>query len=65
MGVVTASPLGKICAPTGEIFRAHGKDLADFATSNFCKLRADFKKIWSNCLPFRRKSVFLQREIWI
>ena len=25
MGVVTASPSGKICAPTGEIFRAHGK----------------------------------------
>ena len=25
MCVVTASPLVKICAPTGEFFRAHGK----------------------------------------
>jgi hypothetical protein len=25
MGVCSASPSGKICAPTGEIFRAHGK----------------------------------------
>ena len=39
-------------------------DLADFATSNFCKLRMVFKKNCSNYLLFWRKnSIFAAKSI--